>query len=364
MSHYAYFVSSHGLGHAARASAVIAAIHAERPESRFTLFTTAPAWFFADSLGFDVTIEPVDADLGMVQTDALTEDLPATLRELERRVPFRDAEVDALARRVHGADAVVCDIAPLGIAVARRAGLPSVLVENFTWDWIYRGYLDDCPGLAPIADELERVFAQADVRVQTEPVCAPRPDAVRVPPIARTPRRGRDDVRRRLGVPADAPLVMITMGGVDWSYDALAAELSRGDDPWLVIPGSRRRERRGRVIRLPHRSDFYHPDLIHAADAVVGKLGYSTLAEIWSAGVPLAYLTRPRFPESPTLEAWARRELACRRLEPADLGSGAWLDAVRELLASPRRPPALTNGAPDVARAAIANLRPIPERRS
>lgn len=354
MPHYAYFVSSHGFGHAARAAAVIAAIRERRPDSRFTLFTTVPSWFFADSLGFDVTIEPVDVDLGMVQTDALTEDLAATVRELAKRVPFRDAVVDDLARRVDGADVVVCDVAPLGIAVARRAGLPSVLVENFTWDWIYRGYLDDCPELAPVADELARVFIRADARVQAEPVCEPIPRAVRVGPIARTPRRGRADVRRRLGVPENAPLALVTMGGVDWSYDALATELSRGDDPWLVIPGSRRRERRGRVIRLPHRSDFYHPDLVHAADAVVGKLGYSTLAEVRSAGVPLAYLTRPRFPESPVLEDWARRELTCRRLEPPDLAAGAWLDAVRELLAEPRRVPPRSDGADDAAQAIIS----------
>lgn len=352
MTHFVYFISSHGFGHAARASAVVAALARRSPASRFTLFTTVPAWFFRHSLDASVGLEPVDADLGLVQRDALNEDLEATARELRRRIPFPDNQVDALARRVNeiGGDFVICDIAPLGLAVARRCGLPSLLVENFTWDWIYRGYVDERPELGPIADYLEEAFAGADHRVQTEPVCVPAPGARRVAPVCRTPRTGRVEVRCRLGVPAAEPLAMITMGGVDWSYDALAAELTGGDDSWLVIPGSRRRERRGRVIRLPHQSEFFHPDLIHAADAVVGKLGYSTLAEAWSAGVPFGYLPRPRFAESQVLEAWVERELPSRRLDAAELESGEWLVKVRELLREPRRRAERAGGADDVAR--------------
>ena len=36
------------------------------------------------------------------------------------------------------------------------------------------------------------------------------------------------------------------------------------------------------LILLPHHSVFFHPDLVNASDAVVGKLGYSTLAAVLS----------------------------------------------------------------------------------
>ena len=74
-----------------------------------------------------------------------------------------------------------------------------------------------------------------------------------------------------------------------------------------MIPGSPHRAHDGHIIRLPAQSAFYHPDLIHAADVVVGKLGYSTLAEVWAAGVPFGYVVRPQFPESGPLEAWAQQ---------------------------------------------------------
>ena len=90
-------------------------------------------------------------------------------------------------------------------------------------------------------------------------------------------------------------MVVVTMGGVGWQDDALQATLGR-DDPWVVIPGSPQRAQRGRLIHLPAQSEFYHPDLIHAADVVVGKLGYSTLAEAWAAGCRSAISRGHAFP--------------------------------------------------------------------
>ena len=45
----------------------------------------------------------------------------------------------ALLRQVE-ADLVVADIPPLGIAAATAAGIPSIALGNFTWDWIYSAY--------------------------------------------------------------------------------------------------------------------------------------------------------------------------------------------------------------------------------
>ena len=116
MPHIIYFISPHGYGHAARATAVIAEVARRLPECRVTAFTTVPQWFFEDSLDHAVGVEAVDVDLGMVQHDAFTENLPATLEALQARIPFPASTLDTLAARVDSlqGDLVVCDIAPLG----------------------------------------------------------------------------------------------------------------------------------------------------------------------------------------------------------------------------------------------------------
>lgn len=360
-----YFVSSHGFGHAARAAAVMAAVRQRLPDSRFTVFTSIPAWFFEDSLGLPadddtfIVRPPASSDLGLVQIDALTEDLPATIARLDEALPYRESILDEAAAELAAlAPALVlADISPFGLAAARRAGLPSILVENFTWDFIYRGVAREAPELARFADFLAEIFAGADHRVQTEPFCVPEDGAVRVAPVARTTRRGRVATRRDLGIPGDEPVVLVTMGGIGWSTDALSVSRascrnsSRSASPWIVVPGGADEIRRdGRLLRLPHRSEFYHPDLLAAADVVVGKLGYSTLAEVAQVGVPLAYLPRPRFPESPHLEAWARDKLVTARLDLDDLIRGDWRAPVAKLLERPRRDPIETSGAREIAR--------------
>jgi len=348
----AVFVSPHGFGHAARACAIMQALFGLEPGLRFEVFTLVPEWFFADSLTCPFRYHALLTDVGLAQVTALTEDLEATLAQLAGFMPFGTDGLDRLATdlRALGCALVISDISPLGIAAAGRAGIPSVLVENFTWDWIYEAYLDTYPAFeAPIA-ALARRFADADLRIQTEPVCRTVPGAVSVAPVSRAPRAPRDETRRRLGLPAAAPVVLVTMGGVPWQHRDLDT-LGISADAFFVVPGaSDRIERRGSLVALPNRSGLFHPDLVHAADAIVGKLGYSTLAEAYAAGVPFAYVARDSFRESEPLTSFVARRMAGLALTRHELEGGTWLGRVPELLSFPRREPPRENGSGAAAR--------------
>jgi hypothetical protein len=345
----AFFVSSHGFGHAARACAVMQSLRRLRPDSELRVYTETPAWFFRDSVG-EVDYRSLRTDIGLVQRSPMLEDIPATLEQLAAFMPFRPALVDELARQILYRDLVVCDIAPLGLSVAAVAGVPSVLLENFTWDWIYRAYLDEYPELAPYVDAMAALNDRADVHVQAEPVCRPDPAAITVDPVARQLRETRSAVRDRLGVAPDVPLVLVSMGGVPAQYPFLPRLRDRRDCVCLLPGAATERRREGALLALPVRSDFYHPDLVNACDALVCKAGYSTLAEALQAGVPLAWFPRERFPESPVLDAFIEREMPGIRLQASDWDDGAWIDHLSPLLALGRRPPAVTRGADQVAR--------------
>ena len=51
-------------------------------------------------------------------------------------------DAEAAFLRDERVDLVVADIPPLGLAAARRAGVPGIGVSNFTWDWIFSAYPD------------------------------------------------------------------------------------------------------------------------------------------------------------------------------------------------------------------------------
>ena len=355
-----YCISSHGFGHASRACAVMEALWQRAPDLRCEIVSGVPSWFFEHSLGRPIPQDPTVIDFGLVQSDALREDMEATARMLRDWLPFSEERLAPLVRRMEDPEVkvVVCDIAPLGLAAAARAGKPAILVENFTWDFIYRAY--DHPALLAAADTLQTLFEGSKEWVQTTPCCSPRTDSTIVPPVVRAPRLPRAEVRRRLGIPEADPMVLVTMGGIEWDYSAIETRLTTiGDNgPWLVIPGGADSPRStGRLVRLPHHSEHYHPDLVHAADAVLGKLGYSTLAEVASAGIPFGYIPRPNFPESPLLEAWVTENLPSRRIAPELFTEGDWPDVLGEVLGLARRSPVVADGAGRVAEVILQHLR-------
>lgn len=352
MSRIAYFISPHGFGHAARAAAIMSALQDLDAGIHFDIVTQVPAWFFADSLrgGFDY--HQVCTDLGLVQHSALNADLDASLRHLDTFLPFHAAELTGLAERLDdlGCQLVICDIAPMGIAVARQLGVPSILVENFTWDWIYRAYVDAYPGFSRHIDYLASLFAATDYHVQTEPVCDHRPCDLTTQPIFRQSTTSSIRTRERLNVPVDMPLVLLTMGGTHASYPFVQQLIERFPDMAFVIPsGGTEPQSLGNVRWLPPQSAFFHPDLVQACDAVVGKAGYSTIAEVYAAGVPFGYVLRASFRESEALAVFIRQHMHGIAVPESGFQDGAWFDLIPELLQLPQIRRHGPNGADQVA---------------
>jgi len=359
----AYFVTDHGFGHASRSAAVMAALQSLKPDLRFEIFSACPKWIFNASIptensqaGFGY--HEVKTDLGPIQSTPLKEDLNATSRALDRWLPFDPDLVDGLAGQLTalGCQLVVCDISPLGIAAAHRASLPSVLVENFTWDWIYATYAADFPGLAVSARILKEIYQQVDLRIQTEPLCVPLEGMPKVNPIFRWPRTDRQEIRSRLGISGSQKMVLVSMGGVPDRFDFLT-QLTEEIDPFLVIPGADGLNcDHPKVILLPAHSSYYHPDLLNAADALIGKAGYSTIAEACHTGIPYGYILRHQFPESVHLERFITTHMRCLSIAPEDHYSGRWIGKLPALLTLGAKTPSFENGAFQTAQLLLNNF--------
>jgi hypothetical protein len=357
MPRIAYFISPHGFGHATRAAAVMAATQTLEPAVHFDLFTLAPEWLFQVSIKGSFTYHSLMSDIGLVQRSPLEEDLAATLQRLKAFLPFDKVLMRQLAAQIKnlGCLLVVCDIAPLGIAVAEQAGIPSILIENFTWDWIYEGYLGAEAGFSRYIATLRQVFQSASYHIQTEPVCNPTPADLVTHPVSRPPRTPKSQTRRQLGVPEHAKMILVTMGGIE-SPLAFADHPAAQDNLYFVVPGGSPNGATQNRILLPHHSDFYHPDLVHASDAIVGKAGYSTLSEAYQAGVPYIYTARTRFRETASLTAFIQKELGGFEIQEEEFLEGSWIPRLLEILKKPQRLGEKQNGAEEAGRFILANL--------
>ncbi len=234
-----FYVSGHGFGHASRDIELIRAMCARRTDARIVVRTAAPERLFAPIAGAQVDVQPVDADTGLVQIDSLQIDEEESARQAARfHADFdrRVAEEAELVDRVK-ADVVVGDIPPLAFASAARAGVPSVAVGNFTWDWIYSVYpaFDRlAPGVIPA---IRQAYASATLALRLplhggfEPMAAVTRD---IPFIARRSTRDAADTRRALGLTGDRPAVLPSFGA--YGADLPLALLRRSDSFALVEP--------------------------------------------------------------------------------------------------------------------------------
>jgi hypothetical protein len=346
--HLAYFVTPHGYGHAARAAAIMASITEINPAFHFEIFTQVPEWFFAASRPGSYTYHDCISDVGLSQKTPLTEDLELTIQRLSALLPFRPDNLSALKKEIQRTDCrlVVCDIAPLGIAAARAAALPSVLIENFTWDWIYQGYVDEEPRFLQPIQYLHEVFSTANYHIQTEPVCTPSPAShLTTHPVGRKPRTPAAVIRRQLEISPTAKVVLISMGGIEGQYPFVKILLDFPETNFIIPGGGQSMRIKKNLVFLPHHSNFYHPDLMGASDMVIGKAGYSTISEAYWAGIPFAYVARQRFPESPVMANFIQSSLGGFEISPEDFQAGIWIERLPEWLARPRIQHQLPNGA-------------------
>ncbi len=361
-----FYVSGHGFGHTSRTIEVIHAVLRARPDADIVVKTSAPLRLFARTLAGRCEFVELQCDPGMVQIDSLNIDTGASVRravEFHARLPSLVA-AEATYLRDSRARLVVADIPPLGIAAAHAAGIPSVAVANFTWDWIYDGYVDD--GAREIAGEMRRLYATAGLALRL-PMAGGFGglEAVTrdIPFVARQSARTRDEVRIALGLPPRAkgkPLVLTSFGGYGVSRlntQALAAlkdfTIATTDSPSntnVISPTA------GLLYLSEHQiyaNGLRYEDLVRGADVVVTKPGYGIISEAIANDTALLYTSRGHFVEYEVLVNEMPRYVRARFIDQDDLLSGNWKVALEKLLSQPAPPeqPAL-NGA-DVAAAEI-----------
>lgn len=347
----AAFVTPHGFGHAARVCSVLQVLEKSDQDYHFLIFSIVPEWFFRASLSQSFSYHILLTDIGLVQKDPLQEDIPATLEKLDSFLPFQLEQYQSTITILEkaGCDLILADISPLGIFLGKKLGIPSLLVENFTWDWIYKGYEERYPAFKDYLDYLKNIYAETDFRIVAEPYCELNRADLVAKPISRLPKSSSDDTREKLGVAIDAKVVIVSMGGVESDYTQ-SKQLKKYQEYTFIIPGgSDQLEKENNIIRLPFRSDFYHPDLIHASNVVISKIGYSTLAETFNSGKPYGYIPRESFRESEVLKNYIKVSMLSIEIEESEYRSGDWVEKLNLLFSLQQKDTPGKTGADQVA---------------
>jgi hypothetical protein len=361
-----FYVSGHGFGHASRSIEVINAILAKRPEVRVGVRTSAPRWLFDLSVKGKVAYSTLECDTGVVQVDSLSLDEADSIR---RAAAFHSdlvtrAASETRALRELGAGLIVGDIPPLAFAVGASAGIPTVALGNFTWDWIYSDYprVRLAPSLLPA---IRTAYSKASMALKL-PMARGFDhfsNVKDIPFIARHATRTRAEVCKILKIPTDKPIVLASFGGYGLpSLDTTS--LSKFKKYTVVmtqnVPLSRAArkevqaaERKGSFVSINEEAMYdagvRYEDLVGAAEALVTKPGYGVISECIANDAAVLYTSRGHFPEYDVLVEEMPKYVRSAFISHDDLFDGKWETHLDKLLnqAKPKKKPE-TNGA-DVA---------------
>jgi L-arabinokinase len=340
-----FYITGHGFGHAVRQIAIINAFAQRRPDVGIVVRTSVASWLLERSLRHTVRLEPLTVDTGAIQRGSLDVDVPATLAAAQAFYADADAWMMSEAEwlRRHDARLVVADIPPLPIAAAARAGVPAIGISNFTWDWIYEDY--DARRLAPgLIETLGAWYAEAQEgwRLPMAGGFATFETVRDLPLVARVGRVPGDAVRETLGLPADRPLALVSLGGFGargLDLQAAAASLRGVAD---VVATSYDTFDPGDGLHRVDETAMYgrrirYEDLIGAVDVVASKPGYGIISDCAANATALLYTDRGRFCEYDVLVREMPRLVESAFIAQEDLLAGRWRDPVSALLARPAR---------------------------
>ncbi|PQM34291.1 hypothetical protein Pyn_29605 [Prunus yedoensis var. nudiflora] len=271
---FAYYVTGHGFGHATRVVEVVR--HLILAGHDVHVVTGAPDFVFTSEIESPrLFIRKVLLDCGAVQADALTVDRLASLAKYSEtavvpRASILKTEVEWL--NSIKADLVVSDVVPVACRAAADAGIRSVCVTNFSWDFIYAEYVMAAgSNHRSIVWQIAEDYSHCEFLIRLPGYC-PMPafrDVVDVPLVVRRVRRSRKEVRQELGIEDDVKLVILNFGGQPAGWKLKEEFLPPG---WLclVCGGSDTQELPPNFIKLA--KDAYTPDFMAASDCMLAHI--------------------------------------------------------------------------------------------
>lgn len=358
-------ISHHGFGHLGQMAPVLNLLVNQHVEFVIVIQSGHSRALLERFLKFPFVHIVHAADQPILMKNAITLDVPATVTALQAYHASATEEIAFLTTQMrhHQVTLVISNIGYFPLVAADALNLPSMAFCSLNWADILSAYAHLSADLPPLIAVIKDCYAAADVFLAPQPAM-PMPamqDVISVGPVA---RGGRSHVlAQRLGHPAATRYGLISLGGIsyplryeDWpSVDGWVWIATGVENPRLDLIDLQQLTAQPASNQLP----LEFTDVLASVDVLITKPGYGNITEAGCAGIPVACLPRPDWPETPALLNWLQQKVPVLMIEETALMSGQCLPACarwREALTFTPKP-TIATGVQQVVDYILAKLR-------
>lgn len=356
-----FYISGHGYGHAVRDIEIVKSLLTLQPNTEIHFRTAAPKWLFEPLLRDRIVYHERELDFGVKQNNSFSADVQATYDGYAALLDQQENLIDEEVQFLSGVqpDVILSDITPFAFDAAANYGLSAIGIGNFSWDWIYSGFLNDMPQFERIINDIKNSYAKADRlwRIPFYGDMSAFRNIENVPLIGRRATMPRSAVRRHLGIPdsTDSKYVLLGLRAADLAGVEWKTVESMKNMTFVAV---------SRDITLKNcihlkEGDMPFEDVLNACDAVLSKPGYSMVSEVIVNQTPMVYVPRNDFLEDEELIRGLQEYAVCEELSQHDFFAGNWHGAFDRLFAKELHWNTIrTDGAPVIAQkiCSITNL--------
>lgn len=351
-------ITNHAFGHATRTASIVATIQKLFPEIIVIIVTTVPRWLLDCYIKGDFILRQRTFDVGVVQADSLTMDKEATLAQLrliqQKRRSLVASEVNFI--RQNRVNLILADIPFLAAEFAKAANVPSWMMSNFGWDFIYREWGGE---FLEIADWISDSYSKCDRLFRLpfhEPMTA-FPQITDVGLTGGSPHFPLNELRSTWNITAPPEkTVLMSFGGL--GLQQIPYEKLRQFPDWQFITFDANAPDLPNIIKAVNRQ--YRPvDFMPLCGRIISKPGYSTFSEAILLDIPIVSITRDNFAEAALLLEGVANYSYHQILTPWEFLQGNW-DFLHQPLEAPQKKEGIDrNGNQVIAEAVINYLQGI-----
>lgn len=314
MKKIAYYISDYGFGHATRSAAIIKELLNNDDKIRIEIITSFSLSFlrevFMDSR---VTFREASTDIGYVlQENSLEPDIQCLNEKFDRYMGEWESrihtELTYLAQ--NKIDLVLSDIYPAPFPAAKKLGIPTIGLSNFTWYTAYKELLEEHK-LAKLKSAYNEMTYFLALAGENEPPW--KAEKISYGFFSRdVDFEEVQRIQHMLNPMGARKLIFFGLGMKIGHYALDELDIWNQNNITFIV-SSNTKIQGGNIYRIP-RSYTNVQHFIAASDLVVSKAGWGTVSEAISSGTPTLIISRSNMVEDRNTTDYLKQHTLCRTI--------------------------------------------------